>query len=276
MQYKKIIGPNDPSKASDVLADYTGLSKTCIKQAMTRGAVWLQRPRRAMYRLRRATTHVQPGDTLTFYYSQKILDTLPPESRIELDLGRYSIWFKPPGLLTQGTRYGDHCSLMRQVEQHFDMKRKVYLVHRIDREAAGLVTIAHDAKAAARLSDLFRKRRVDKRYTVRVHGDLETSASSGRIDIELDGKTARTTYQTIRYEKERNCTVVRVRIETGRHHQIRRHFEMIGHPVMGDPKYGKANADPAGLQLLADQLMFECPFGNGTITAELDSRAYNF
>jgi tRNA pseudouridine32 synthase/23S rRNA pseudouridine746 synthase len=47
---------------------------------------------------------------------------------------------------------------------------------------------------------------------------------------------------------------------SGRKHQIRRHFDMIGHPVMGDPRYGKGNKNAEGLQLLATSLKFKCPF----------------
>jgi len=51
-----------------------------------------------------------------------------------------------------------------------------------------------------------------------------------------------------------------VQIRTGRLHQIRRHFDLIGHPVMGDPRYGTGNKNKEGLQLEADQLRFICPF----------------
>lgn len=270
MQYKQTIGPDDPAKACDALAHHTGLSKTCIKQAMIKGAVWLKRPRAALQRLRRATTRVQPGDTLMMYYSQEILDLVPPQARCIRDMRHYSIWFKPAGLLTQGTRYGDHCALMRQVEHHFDMKRKVFLIHRIDREAAGLVVVAHDKKAAGHLSQLFLKRLVEKKYLIRVRGNLNDYAPSGRIAAPLDGKSAITAFDLIRYEPERDCSVVQVCIETGRYHQIRRHFDGIGFPVMGDPVYGRGNKDRSGLQLVAYHLAFDCPFGNGMIQTVID------
>ena len=53
---------------------------------------------------------------------------------------------------------------------------------------------------------------------------------------------------------------MRIVIATGRKHQIRRHFDMIGHPVMGDPRYWQNNKNSTGLQLIATGLEFQCPF----------------
>jgi len=68
--------------------------------------------------------------------------------------------------------FGDHCSLLRQAELFFKGSRKVFLVHRIDREADGVMLIAHTKEAAARLSELFQKKLIAKEYHVVVLGDL--------------------------------------------------------------------------------------------------------
>ena len=80
------------------------------------------------------------------------------------DQSRYSVWFKPAGLMSQGTKYGDHCSLLRLAGLFFKSKRKVFPVHRLDREASGMVLIAHDKTAAGKLSRLFRSQQIIKRY----------------------------------------------------------------------------------------------------------------
>ena len=68
-------------------------------------------------------------------------------------------------------------------------------------------------------------------------------------------------YETVSYDPERNTSVVDVTIKTGRFHQIRRHFDMIGFPVMGDPRYGTGNKNSSGMKLEAVSLEFRCPFG---------------
>ena len=270
-RFEMTIGSNNAQvTACDALAARTGLSKSKVKQGMIKGAVWHQKPGAKPRRVRRATTVVQSGDRWIFYYDPAILDLLPPQAACFQDYGQFSIWFKPAGLMVQGTRFGDHCALLRQVELHFHSKREVYLVHRLDREASGLVIMAHSRLAAARFSAMFRRQEIEKRYLIQVHGDLTRQQTSGRIDLALDGKAALTSFVTLGYDAAKNQTQVRVRIHTGRYHQIRRHFEMIGFPVMGDPRYGRNNKNSAGMQLTAYGLSFVCPFGNGRIEADVD------
>ncbi|RJX35550.1 MAG: RluA family pseudouridine synthase [Desulfurivibrio sp.] len=253
------VTPDDPLTACELLARKTGLAKGRIKDAMTKGAVWLKKRQGKLQRLRRATAAVKPGDQLAIHYDASLLALVPPRARCVSDQGHYSVWEKPAGLLAQGTQYGDHCSLLRQAELFFTPPRPVFLVHRLDREAAGLMLIAHSREAASRLSLLLQRNLIAKRYQVQVLGNM-ASRPGKRIDLPLDGKAAVTEYEAIAYDPVTNTSKVMVRIHTGRLHQIRRHFALIGHPVMGDPRYGIGNKNQEGLQLKADQLIFICPF----------------
>ncbi len=273
-RYDITLCHHDPMTAADALVHHTGISKTRIKQAMIKGAVWHQRPNSARRLIRRATAQVRPGDRLLFYYDPTVLALTPSSADCLYDFQHYSIWLKPAGLLTQGTRYGDHCALLRQVEHYFQHKRKVFLIHRLDREAVGLVIVAHSRKAAARFSDLFYRNNILKRYRIRVKGELCRQGESSRIDQSLDGKPALTEYTCLSYEAARDQTLVDVRIHTGRYHQIRRHFNSIGHPVMGDPRYGVGNKNKRGLQLVAYLLKFDCPFGGRGIEVQIDPQEY--
>ena len=78
-----------------------------------------------------------------------MLALAPLQPDLISDQYRYSVWHKPVGLMTQGTGFGDHCSLLRQAELFFKSRRGVFPVHRLDREAAGIVILAHDKKATA-------------------------------------------------------------------------------------------------------------------------------
>jgi len=258
-ELKKTVGPDDPKTAVDFLAVHSGISKVRIKDAMNKGAVWLKKGHGKQYRVRRATTALKTGDELSIYYDEKLLAIAPIVAECISDQKRYSVWFKPAGLMTQGSRYGDHCSLLRGVELFFKNKRSVFLIHRLDREAAGIVLVAHDKGAAGKLSHLFQKRSIIKRYRAQVLGNLAKDRPEDIIRIPLDGKPAVTEYTAGDYDPTSNTTMVDVIIRTGRKHQIRRHFEMIGFPVLGDPRYGVGNKNTAGLQLTATGLEFDCP-----------------
>ncbi|MDH5298072.1 MAG: RluA family pseudouridine synthase [Desulfobulbaceae bacterium] len=261
------VAAGEQRTACDLVAAAAELAKARVKDAMAKGAVWLLRKKGGNKRLRRATTTLRPGDELELHYDPELLALTPPLAQCLLDQGHYSVWFKPAGLLAQGTPYGDHCSLVRQVEIAFQSKRQVLPVHRLDREVAGLMIVAHDRKAAAHLSQLLREDKIDKQYRVTVVGKL--TPEKGAIDLELDGKPAATEYTVTGYDPAADTTIAEVTIHTGRLHQIRRHFELIGHPVVGDPRYGSGNKNRTGLQLVAFSLAFRCPFTGRPVQVRL-------
>jgi tRNA pseudouridine32 synthase / 23S rRNA pseudouridine746 synthase len=251
-----------PENITLFFQNLTGLSKIKIKDAMIKGAVWITDRRKKRIRIRRATTLIQQSDHVEFYYDPDILSIVPPSAKLLCDMVHYSVWHKPVGLMTQGTDFGDHCSLIRQSEIYFQARRKSYPIHRLDRETEGLVVIAHTAEAAKKMSGLFQKREVIKRYRATVLGNLGFLDKIIKIEIPLDGKESITEYQAEGYDPVSNTSTVTIWIKTGRKHQIRRHFDIIGYPVMGDPQYGKGNKNDQGLQLRAISLEFRCPFLN--------------
>ncbi len=254
------MAPGISGTVCDFLAARSGLSKSKVKDAMNKGAVWVRKRKGGPKRLRRATAPLTAGDLLEFHYDEKLLSRVPPEAKCLNDQGQYSVWYKPAGLMAQGTPYGDHCSLLRQAELHLSPPREVFLVHRLDREASGLMLLAHSGEAAARLSELFRLNRIMKKYRVEVRGYIGERGRRGVIDQPLDGKPSLTEYEVEASDPESATSIALVIIRTGRLHQIRRHFDMIGHPVMGDPKYGTGNKNTKGMQLVAFSLSFRCPF----------------
>ncbi|UUA73051.1 RluA family pseudouridine synthase [Cellvibrio sp. QJXJ] len=255
--------------ALDLLAEGTGLSKQRIKDAMNKGAVWWTLKGKTL-RLRRATKVLYKGSRIQFFYDEQVLARKPETATLIYDAGNYSIWFKPPGMLSQGSQWGDHCSILRWVEVNGQFtqgreKRECFLVHRLDGDASGLIILAHDSQAAAKLSTLFQARDMHKFYQAWVVDDCEVPTSGLTLSYELDGKSAITHIKKIRAEN--NKTLLDVTIETGRKHQIRRHLANIGHPIVGDRVYGKKAS--VGLQLLAYRLEFICPFSQQRVVAEL-------
>ncbi|WP_074200679.1 RluA family pseudouridine synthase [Sulfurivirga caldicuralii] len=238
-----------PMRAVDALAQLSGLSRGAVKRAMNAGAAWTKEKGRRV-RLRKATRLLPAGTPVWLYYDEAVLSQPIPEAQCVRREKGWSVWFKPAGLLTQGNQWGDAASLLRQAERA--LGRPVWLVHRLDRETAGLVLLAHHRQAAGALSRQFQQRQVEKGYRAWVKGEVR---EGGMIALALDGKPARTRFEVVRtVAAPLPMTEVDITLETGRLHQIRRHFAELGHPVVGDPRYG--GAAPLPLQLLAYRLRF--------------------
>jgi 23S rRNA pseudouridine1911/1915/1917 synthase len=139
------------------------------------------------------------------------------------------------------------------------------IVHRLDRDTSGLMLVAKNSVALNNLANQFKARAVVKAYLVLVRGHL--SPESGFIDAPIgrdlrnrkrmavvaEGREARTEYRVIKYVGD--CTLLEVRPETGRTHQIRVHLSAIGYPVVGDKTYGVKSA------LISRQFVHACRLG---------------
>ncbi len=253
---------SEDESAISLLATASGLSKQTIKQVMQNGAVWLSHNGNTR-RLRRAKHQLHSGDELHLYYDLAIQSTVAPVPQLIADEGDYSVWYKPQGMYSQGTKWGDHCTIGRWVERHLD--RTTFTVHRLDRAATGLILLAHKKSSAAKLSALFAERKINKRYRARVRGEFPSARQL--FEQAIEGREARSHVQLINYDAQLNCSLVEVDIETGRKHQIRRHLSSGGHPIIGDRLYGCSEEGSAedhdqikeDLQLLAYQLSFIDP-----------------
>ncbi|NOX93435.1 MAG: RluA family pseudouridine synthase [Gammaproteobacteria bacterium] len=251
------------TSAVDLLAETTGLSKQHIKQVMQKGAVWLEEKKTGKpRRLRRASKTLAVGDELHLYYDTHVLESIPAVPELVADQGEYSVWYKPYGLLSQGSKWGDHCTVQRWVEQNLTPQRPAFVVHRLDRAATGLIIIAHQKRIASDLAKLFAQRAMEKHYQVIVHGQFPEGTWPQKIDTDIDGRYARSYARLLEYNEEKNYSLLDVRIDTGRKHQIRKHLLSIGFPVVGDRLYGVESQREEGredLQLTASSLTFVCP-----------------
>ena len=244
----------------DEIHSRTSLSKIRLKGAMNKGAVWITQKTRTK-RVRCAKAQAQSGDVIAIYYDEKILNVEPPEPVIIAEKNQYSVRYKPAGLMSSGSRYGDHCAINRWIEKAED--RPTFLVHRLDQFASGLMVIAHTKKCAAHLSKQFQERQTRKIYQVIVEGALEPGPDSlFTINEPLEGKEAISHVRSI--ETKNGVSLLEVKTETGRKHQIRQHLAGKGFPVLGDRQYGE-NRYPE-LQLTAVELGFTCPISHQFVT----------
>ncbi len=183
---------------------------------------------------------------------------------------------KPVGL-TVHPASGSHSGtlvngLMGRFEDLSDLNGPVRpgIVHRLDRDTSGLIIVAKTNVAHARLGRQFEKHTVAKRYVARVQGIIQFD--QGRIDVPIghhakyhdqrqiakvgEGKEALTLYQVLkRFDKS---TVVALYPQTGRTHQLRVHMKHLGHPILGDEKYGRRESFTR-LALHAQSIAFTHP-----------------
>lgn len=252
--------PGDGGNAVDLLSGVSGLSKQRIKSAMQKGAVWLSSGKHTR-RLRRQARPMKAGEQLHLYYDEKILATEPPPARLIADETSYSVWYKPYGMLSQGSKWSDHCTVNRWAEQHLEPQRNAFIVHRLDRAASGLILLAHSKKSAQALARLFQARAITKKYRVIVHGHFHASGAPLLLNDELDGRPAATHAELIAYDPASDRSLLDITLDTGRKHQIRRHLSGSGFPVVGDRLYGR-DTDREDLQLTAYHLSFTCPISH--------------
>lgn len=196
---------------------------------------------------------------------------------------------KPAGLITHGSEHLNEESLADQVLKDFpeiagigENKFRPGIMHRLDKQASGLMVLALNQDSYENLKKQFKERTVLKKYTALVHGRIikdyneinfliARSAKGGKMaarpltkkgKANFDGRNAKTLFEV----KKRfiNYTLIEARIETGRTHQVRVHMAAYGYPLVGDNLYGtrKTKLKNEKLQierifLVADHLSFK-------------------
>jgi 23S rRNA pseudouridine1911/1915/1917 synthase len=184
---------------------------------------------------------------------------------------------KPAGLATMGASAGK-TSLVTLAKEYlkarYNKPGNVYLgvVSRVDAAVSGVVILARTSKAAARLSEQFRTRSVEKLYWAVVEGRVDPPSGEWidwmvkdeshhrmiRAAAQAAGaQEARLAYRVLKPVAE--ATLVEIRPETGRKHQIRLQFAVRGNAILGDKKYGSQRTFSSGIALHARELAFDHP-----------------
>ncbi len=183
---------------------------------------------------------------------------------------------KPAGLLTVATdkeKRKTAYALLSDYVKAEDPDCKIFIVHRIDRETSGLLLFAKNEEIKRRIQETWITTIKERTYIAVVEGEIKREG--GTITSYLNeskafivyssqnrkvGKKAVTHYKTLKSTKD--FSLLQVNLETGRKHQIRVHMQDIGHPVVGDTKYGSKTKPIGRLALHAQALSFTHPKTN--------------
>lgn len=250
-------------------------SRAFAKRLIDEGKVWVNgRP------AAKAGVKVREGDTVEVYLPPPEPSTAEPEA-IPLDIvyedEHILVINKPAGMVVHPAPGHTKGTLVNALLYHVpDLAgvggvKRPGIVHRLDKETSGLLVVAKSGESLVALARQMKERRIMRRYLALVHGVVAVDAGTvdapiGRHPVKRqqmavvpDGRPAVTHFRVL--ERMRNATYLSLRLETGRTHQIRVHMAFIGHPVIGDDKYGRA--DPHlieyGHALHAAELAFEHP-----------------
>ncbi|MFA4919781.1 MAG: RluA family pseudouridine synthase [Thermodesulfovibrionales bacterium] len=206
----------------------------------------------------------------------------PKDISILYEDGDILVVVKPFGLLTMGTDRDKSRTLYSILTDYVrkgysKSAKRIYIVHRLDRNTSGILIFAKSLEAKLRLQGRWEE--TEKKYIAVVHGrckkkedTITTYLAENKAHVVYSttdaskGKLSHTAYRVLKDTKE--FSLLEVNLLTGRKHQIRVHLAGIGHPVVGDEKYGKVKDTHKRLALHAKSISFIHPFSGKRLTFE--------
>ncbi len=230
---------------------------------------------------------VKPGDRV----SVRILDqkpqsgNVPPEAEVSLDIlyedDHLVVVNKPAGMMVHPVGPGQTDTLVDALSAHFHKKGEassVHAVHRLDKFTTGAVLLAKSSYGHQLADRLLREGAIHREYLAVASGRIEQERGTIDAPIGRDPRhstkrlvTERGDQAVTHYEvlaRSERSTLVRIRLETGRTHQIRVHFQHIGHPLAGDTMYGGRKMGFSRQALHAEKLSFAHPLNGQQVEVE--------
>lgn len=259
---------DEPAKLMEfIMKKMDGISRTKVKQYLSNGSVMVDGERTSKFDF-----DLQPGMTVEIgkptakerFYSKWLKVVYEDKYLVVID--------KKEGLLTNSpTKEQDTAqSILNQYFTASQQRCRAHTIHRLDRDTSGLMLFAKDKKIAMSFEENWKEKVYDRRYVAVVEGRLEPR--EGTVESWLKdnkmfvtyssptdngGKYAITHYQVL--VSNNSYSLVDFHLETGRKNQIRVHAQDLGHPIVGDEKYGSTDNSLGRLCLHAYRLCFIHP-----------------
>lgn len=281
---------DQPERLDKAIAQVLDLSRAKIQKAIEAGLILVE--------AEQATTKQKVSSASQVTYDESIMapraksDEEPPALDVIYEDDNVLVVNKPAGLLVHETETSSEVTLVDALVKYYpaiaevgDDPKRAGLVHRLDKAASGVMIVAKTPSAYEHLKRQFQGRMAHKVYSVLVHGQMpdehgqislaiERSRAHGRMAAKPEsqgGKPALTYYDVVKQYPHH--TLLEVRIETGRTHQIRTHMFALDHPVCGDTLYRQRGIKPMDISRLflhAKALTITLPSGEEkTFTAPL-------
>ncbi len=256
-----------------IAALFGDLSRTKARKVIGAGGVRVNGKR-----VRVSSREVHTGDRIDVVIDERFESATEPPPNVILEGEGFVVVYKRAGQLVQGTEGGDKGTLERSVTQWLAARsgvrragEKAYLVHRLDAAARGLLVVATGQGAARVLSEQLQDKSLRRTYWALVEGipceaqgtiDLPLGRPvDGRVEVDENGRDARSHWRVLRSYGEQGISLLEVRLETGRTHQIRAHLAAEIGAIVGDWRYG-AFYKAKGLRLASVELEFKAPDGS--------------
>jgi RluA family pseudouridine synthase len=219
---------------------------------------------------------VKEGSIITLLAdTTRIPKPYPLEISIEFEDEFLAVVHKPSGIVVSGNQYRTlENALVGQlrVSSQKDAYRRAKPVHRLDAGTSGLVIFAKTRSAHDKLGQAFTKGLISKEYVAVIAGsEVDDQVINGPVEGKV-AKTSLTVLGTCNSVNHEELQLVRLSPETGRTHQLRRHCQHIGHPIVGDKLYGEEGnvMKHKGLFLCARKLEFDHPTIDSKVSVEID------
>lgn len=260
-----VSGPS--SLLEDLERLVPGASRRTLRQMLAQGRVSVNGE------IRRIAAHpLAAGDTIEIG-GRTAPSSLPRGLEILYEDDALLVIRKPPGLLTVATlheRERTAFACLRTYLKAREPRKKLHIVHRLDKFASGVLVFAKSEPVQSALQDIFSRHDIDRKYWAIVEGSVRQNQGTIRSRLVQDrslrmhstedetrGKEAVTHYRVLR--RTADLSVLEVTLETGRKNQIRAHLSEMGHPIVGDRAYGSTRDPLKRMGLHAFQLGFRHP-----------------
>lgn len=213
---------------------------------------------------------INTGETIpTEYIYIAVFEGISRGLKPLIEFNDFAIFDKPTNLMVHPISKNTPYSLLDEIRFHFG--EDANLIHRIDAETSGLIIVGKNKQSEIALKDMFQEKKYHKSYLAIARGEIkeeikidkgldrEGLAIGVRMKVCDDGKESVTIIKPIKYNKEKDLTLIEALPLTGRQHQIRVHLHSIGHTILGDPIYGidDVNAENYLNKTLSEEDRFE-------------------
>lgn len=264
-------------KRIEYIVEYDSIIKDYIKEKESRKFLRHLKALDVEYKLNgnmvRSHIEIKKGDHLELIYKDDVIrdnNFYDYPLDIVYDCPEYMILNKPRGLKTIPTGYNDFKSLYNAILFYYkknNISNTIHFINRLDKDTEGLLIVAKDKRSAHTMSSMLKE--INKYYLALCEGIIDKDGIISapikrgvgiKREIGKDGKEAKTYYKVLKHIG--NNTLLELKLDSGRCHQIRLHLSSIGHPIVGDVLYGIKG----DLHLTSYKLEFKCPFSGKNIS----------